>query len=337
MVKSEIEQLLDTPLTDFSNNNSSGWRGRRGRGGSSQRGGGSWRGRGQRGSRGRTHVSGLSSNVPSRRWKENENSSELPPRGGHWRGGDSFSTRRRTSGTRSTTRRRTKSPPPVVISTSGDIIVTGLDSSITSDDVRDIFSERIGVPTKAYVVFDKSGKSKGEAHVTFAKRSDAKKAVDTLDKALVDEKKIRIRLVSSNSAGLIVRSPSSDRDPRPSKRARVSPNTRKGRGFDGNAGRRSTGYGSFQSYRGSSSRVSDIPPDVSNPLDRGNNLQMNSPIRRGGGRGRGRGEYQHRGRGGGRGGSRGRGWGRGRGGGDSWNDDSVTAEDLDRELESYLK
>jgi len=225
-----------------------------------------------------------------------------------------------------------------VISTSGDIVVTGLDSSITSDDVRDIFSERIGVPTKAYVVFDKSGKSKGEAHVTFAKRSDAKKAVDTLDKALVDEKKIRIRLVSSNSAGLAVRSPSSDRDPRPSKRARVSPNMRKGRGFDDNGGRRSNGYGSFQQtrYRGASSGMSDIPPDVSNPLDRGNNLQMNGPMGRGGGRGRGRGEYQERGRGGGRGGSRGRGWGRG-GGGDSWNDSSVTAEDLDRELESYLK
>lgn len=216
-----------------------------------------------------------------------------------------------------TTRKRSS---PVVISTSGEVVVTGLDSSITSDDVHDIFNERIGVVTKAYVVFDKSGKPMGEANVTFAKRSDAKKAVDTLDGALVDGKKISVRLANSDSA-------SYERESRPSKRSRVSPGIREDR-FDDNNGRISRSYGSMQSTRRAarSSKFGDMPPEVSNPLDRTNSLTMSGPRGREGGRGRGRG--------GGRGGFRGRGRGRGRG--DNWNDNSVTAEDLDKELDSYL-
>jgi len=335
MVTSEIEQLLDTPLDDFNSGTSS--RRGRGRGGTFQRGGGSWRagGRGGRGrrlsseplpasgghwrgggssSRGRTHVSGLSSNTPSRRWQENNYSSNSSStRDNHWRGGGRSS---RTE-TRMTTRKRSS---PVVISTSGEVVVTGLDSSITSDDVHDIFNERIGVVTKAYVVFDKSGKPMGEANVTFAKRSDAKKAVDTLDGALVDGKKISVRLANSDSA-------SYERESRPSKRSRVSPGIREDR-FDDNNGRISRSYGSMQSTRRAarSSKFGDMPPEVSNPLDRTNSLTMSGPRGREGGRGRGRG--------GGRGGFRGRGRGRGRG--DNWNDNSVTAEDLDKELDSYL-
>jgi len=342
MVKSSIDNLLDTPLDDFTTNNSFGWSRGRGRGGAFKRGAGSWRGRG---TRGRTYVSGLASNIPSSRWRENSVSTptDLPDLQSNWRGGLTRSRRTRTEEIRSTKRKRRKAPP--VISTAGEIIVTGLDSSITSDDIRDIFGKRIGVATKAYVVFDKSGKSKGEAHVTFAKRSDARKAVEKLDEAIVDDKKIRVRLLTSNNVALREESSSSEGEirqksvprPRSSRVSRV-PSIRKGRGFEGDArasmSRRPTG--STYSSSVQRSRFEDIPPDISNPLDRANTLQMNAPI----GRGRGRGSGGYRGIGRARG--RGRGWfsnrGRGRGGGGgNWDDSPVTVEDLDRDLDSYLK
>jgi len=342
MVKSSIEQLLDTPLDDFtsSNNNSFGWSRGRGRGGVFRRGAGSWRGRG---TRGQTYVSGLASNVPSARWREGSLTIATDLQS-NWRGSERRLTSRRRdenrpSPTRSTKRRR-KAPP--VISTAGEIIVTGLDTSITSDDIRDIFSKRIGVATKAYVVFDKSGKSKGEAHVTFAKRSDARKAVDKLDEAIVDDKKIRVRILSSN--GVSLREESSSSEPESRRRSvsrprssRSIPSIRKGRGFEDDArptmSRRPTSTYAPSSFQTSRSRFGDIPPDVSNPLDRANTLQMNGPL----GRGRARGGGGYRGAFRGRGRARGGFSNRGRGGGGSWNDDPVTVEDLDRELDSYLK
>jgi len=343
MVKSSIEHLLDTPLDDFGNNNSNnsfGWSRGRGRGGVFKRGAGSWRGRG---TRGRTYVSGLASNIPSTKWRESSLtvSTDLQS---NWRGSERRLTSRRSTEERPTraTKRRRKAPP--VISTAGEIIVTGLDSSITSDDIRDIFSKRIGVATKAYVVFDKSGKSKGEAHVTFAKKSDAKKAVEKLDEAIVDDKKIRVRVLTSNGAGMQEESSSSEEETRRRsvsrpRSSRSIPSIRKGRGFVEDArparptmSRRPSSTYAPSSFQSSRSRLGDIPPDVSNPLDRANTLQMNGPIGRG--RARGRGGYRgtFRGRARGRGGFS----NRGRGGGGSWDEPPVTAEDLDRDLESYL-
>jgi len=196
----------------------------------------------------------------------------------------------------------------ISISTAGQIVVTGLDGSVTSDDIRDIMFEKVGIVTKAYVLFDKLGKPKGEAHVEFAKRADALYAVELLDKALVDKKQIRVRMAEDEEEATYI----SRVSPSP------SPRRNRGRGFD-------NVQTSQRSIRSSGFR--DMPASFSNPLDRSNTLSMNSPLGRGRGRGRNAGRRGRRGRGGvPRGGGT---WERG-GGVDK------TTEDLDMELDAYL-
>lgn len=222
----------------------------------------------------------------------------------------------------------------ISISTAGEIVVTGLDGSVTSDDIRDIMFEKVGIVTKAYVLFDKLGKPKGEAHVEFAKRADALYAVELLDKALVDKKQIRVRMADAEEEATYI----SRTSPSP------SPRRNRGRGFDNEqdyrdesdtspfASRRTDqNYGanarqtSQRNIRSSGFR--DMPASFSNPLDRSNALSMNSPIGRGRGRGRNAGRRGRRAR------------GRVLRGGGTWERGGgvdKTTEDLDMELDAYL-
>jgi len=322
---------------------SGSWRGRGGRRGggirkntSSRRGrGGVWRGRGGRGRGGfrgrgrgrRGRISGLASNRPSGAFRGSTvNSMSNGNSEGHW-GHDKYEAQ--FGGPR----RRRSSPvkkAPVSISTQGCIHVSGLDSGVTSDDVKDIFQQRIGIVTKAFVVFDKNGNSTGTAKVTFARSADAREAIQRLDKALVDKKQMRIRMDNQSSGGGSSSNITLSRSPR---RAPASPlnRNRKGRGFQNGTSSRASGGRSSGSYNRGSGKAPDFD-DLANPLDRGNDLTLDtfggggSPTRGGGFRGRGRrGGFRGRGRRGG-----GRGAFRNNGSGD------VTSDMLDKELSSYM-
>jgi len=64
----------------------------------------------------------------------------------------------------------------VNVNTNGTVKISGLRPTVTSDDVKEIF-DKVGIVTKAFVNFNKNGRSDGSAEVTFAKRGDARNAV----------------------------------------------------------------------------------------------------------------------------------------------------------------
>lgn len=238
---------------------------------------------------------------------------------------------------------------PVSISTQGRIHVSGLDLGVTSDDVKDIFQQRIGIVTSAYVVFDKNGNSTGTAKVTFARAADAREAIQRLDKALVDKKQMRIKLDGGSSGSIsLARSPRRTASTSPLNRRR----NLKGRGLAGNSptsfqngssktSSRANGFsrssGRANGFSRSGGRSGGTRPDfddLQNPLDRGNDLSLDTFG--GGGEGSPRGGFRGRGR---RGGFRGRGRrgrGRGRGGFGNRSNGAVTSDMLDKELSSYM-
>ena len=76
-------------------------------------------------------------------------------------------------------------------------MIEGLQSHVTSDDIKEIF-EREGTVTRAYVNFDQNnGKSTGTACVVYARRADARQAQRALNGAKIDNKPVRVSLVSS--------------------------------------------------------------------------------------------------------------------------------------------
>jgi len=323
---------------------SGSWRGRGGgrvslgirKNTSNRRGrGGVWRGRGRgrgrggfRGGRGRGgRIRGLASNKPSSAFRSAVRESTNAE--GTW-GHDKFEAQYGGP------RRRRSAPvkrAPVSISTQGCIHVSGLDSGVTSDDVKDIFQQRIGIVTSAYVVYDKNGNSTGTAKVTFARSADAREAISRLDKALVDKKQMRIKMDASTRDSSSSRL-SLSRSPR---RAPTSPlnRNRKGRGFQNGSGSKPRANG----FKGRSGGQMPNFEDVANPLDRGNDLTLDSFGNQGSPRGGG----GFRGRGGRRGGFRGRGRGRGRGRNNgfgnrnNFNSGNVTSDMLDKELDSYME
>ena len=75
------------------------------------------------------------------------------------------------------------------------IYVGNLSFSITSDKLKELFSE-FGEITEATVISDKfSGRSKGFGFVSFANEEDAKKAIDAMN-----EKEIEGRAIKVNEA-----------------------------------------------------------------------------------------------------------------------------------------
>jgi THO complex subunit 4 len=60
------------------------------------------------------------------------------------------------------------------------VLVKNLKFDILEDDVRELFST-VGEVTKAEIIYDRTGRSKGVARVWFAKRSDAEKAIKQYD------------------------------------------------------------------------------------------------------------------------------------------------------------
>jgi len=72
------------------------------------------------------------------------------------------------------------------------IYVGNLSFSITSDKLKEMFSE-FGEISEATVISDKfSGRSKGFGFVTFGNDEDAKKAIDAMNEKEVDGRAIKV-------------------------------------------------------------------------------------------------------------------------------------------------
>jgi RNA recognition motif-containing protein len=79
----------------------------------------------------------------------------------------------------------------------GDTIhVSNLASDVTDEDVREIF-ERIGTVRSCIVNYTSAGVSTGTATVTFARKSDAEKAVQDYDEAEVDGRMMKLKLIGT--------------------------------------------------------------------------------------------------------------------------------------------
>jgi len=339
MVKGgDAERMLDMALDDLPKGTSNGNFG----GGQMRRQGASSIGKWSRGgmsSASSSRIRGLANNRPISRGGGGGNynplSRDMNTGGARW-GKDRSAghiARQRTSRRRTAPSSRVSSSPATSrvqrrarISTKGSIKITGLQADVSSDCVKEIFEERIGVVMQAFVLYDREGKSTGTAKVTFGKISEARQAIERLDKSLVDGKEIRIKMDNDEEFEEQVVVKTSPR------RAPARAPTR-GRAFPSPTSFSGRMASSTMSRRGATSTISDLPPDIPNPLGRDNDLQLDRDFggNRGGGSFRGRGRGGFRGRGG-----RGRGGFRGRAGGfGSTRSDNFTEADLDKELDDY--
>ncbi|CCI49719.1 unnamed protein product [Albugo candida] len=82
---------------------------------------------------------------------------------------------------------------PETSNTGTKIFVKNLKFDILEDDVRELFNT-VGQVTKAEIVYDRSGRSKGVARVWFGRRSDAEKAIKQYDGRTLDGQPMQIAL-----------------------------------------------------------------------------------------------------------------------------------------------
>ncbi|ETW09613.1 hypothetical protein, variant 1 [Aphanomyces invadans] len=80
------------------------------------------------------------------------------------------------------------------------IFVQNLKFDVLEDDLKELFGT-VGKVTKAEIVYDKSGRSKGLARVWFARRNDAEQAVKRYDGRLLDDQALKIALDDAPSSG----------------------------------------------------------------------------------------------------------------------------------------
>ncbi|DAZ96993.1 TPA: hypothetical protein N0F65_011908 [Lagenidium giganteum] len=153
------------------------------------------------------------------------------------------------------------------------IIVKNLKFDIVEDDINELFGT-IGKVLKTEILYDRSGRSKGIAHVWFAKRASAEKAIKQYDGRTLDDLPMQIVLDERGSSN------------------NNNNNVRKG--LFGTA--------------------------LANREDKDVKFKVNL-----GGEREGEGARENRGR------------GRGRGRGDGGARPSKTAEDLDNEMDTYMK
>ncbi|KAJ8524604.1 hypothetical protein ON010_g16514 [Phytophthora cinnamomi] len=78
------------------------------------------------------------------------------------------------------------------------ILVKNLKFDILEEEVRELFGT-VGKVSKAEIVYDRSGRSKGIARVWFARRSDADKAIKQYDGRTLDGQPMQITLDSDKN------------------------------------------------------------------------------------------------------------------------------------------
>jgi len=87
--------------------------------------------------------------------------------------------------------------PPVL--NSPKLLVSSLASSVTADDLEELFSEFGQLQCYPLMHFDARGKPLGSAEITFSKRGDAKKALDKYNGVHLDGAKMKIQFVQGQS------------------------------------------------------------------------------------------------------------------------------------------
>ncbi|XP_059642632.1 THO complex subunit 4D-like isoform X2 [Cornus florida] len=177
------------------------------------------------------------------------------------------------------------------------LYVSNLDFGVTNEDIRELFSE-IGELKRYAVHFDANGRPSGSAEVVFSRRSDAFQALKRYNNVQLDGKPMKIEIIGANSEIPVS--------------ARVNVVGVNGRRTVVMASGMGRGRGSAAVIRGAGQRSRG---GIQNGRGRG---RGGLPNRSGRGRGRGRGGV--------------RGQGRGRGGKKPV---KVSADDLDKELETY--
>ncbi|KAI7737640.1 hypothetical protein M8C21_023683 [Ambrosia artemisiifolia] len=78
------------------------------------------------------------------------------------------------------------------------LYVSNLDSGVTNEDIRELFSE-IGELKRYAIHYDKSGRPNGTAEVMFARRSDAFQALKRYNHVQLDGKPMKIEIVGAKS------------------------------------------------------------------------------------------------------------------------------------------
>ncbi|KAI7749340.1 LOW QUALITY PROTEIN: hypothetical protein M8C21_009117 [Ambrosia artemisiifolia] len=78
------------------------------------------------------------------------------------------------------------------------LYVSNLDSGVTNEDIRELFSE-IGELKRYAIHYDKSGRPNGTAEVMFARRSDAFQALKRYNNVQLDGKPMKIEVVGPKS------------------------------------------------------------------------------------------------------------------------------------------
>ncbi|VFQ99682.1 unnamed protein product [Cuscuta campestris] len=84
------------------------------------------------------------------------------------------------------------------LETGTKLYVSNLDSGVTNEDIRELFSE-IGELIRYAIHFDKNGCQSGSAEVVFARRSDAFQALKKYNNVQLDGKPMNIEIVGTNS------------------------------------------------------------------------------------------------------------------------------------------
>lgn len=219
-----------------------------------------------------------------------------------------------------TTRRPARAASPVqsagpvksITIGSNKVLVTNLDSSINEEDIEEIFESAGGIKS-VNLKTDAQGRSLGTAEVVFSKRAVAVKTVEDYDGAAVDGRPMYLRLLDAAGSTIVRKRPEQERF-RPAV-TQERPAT---------ASRASFGGGAKESLFGS--KIEELEYAAEN---------FSSFGRRGGGFGRrgGAGGSSQTQGGRGRGG---RSRGRGGGGGGFRDRTPPSAEQLDKEMDSYF-
>ncbi|PON55568.1 Splicing factor-like protein, partial [Parasponia andersonii] len=180
------------------------------------------------------------------------------------------------------------------------LYVSNLDYGVTNEDIRELFSE-IGDLKRYAVHYDKTGCPSGSAEVVYTRRSDAFAALKRYNNVLLDGKPMKLQIVGANAEMPVARVNVAGLNGR--KKRTVVMTSGPGRAGGSAVVSRGSGVSGFSGQRG-----------------RGG---MRNGRGRGGGRGRGRG--------------RGRSGGNGSAGGGRGKKKPVekSADDLDKELDSY--
>ncbi|KAL4140060.1 hypothetical protein PRNP1_015292 [Phytophthora ramorum] len=159
------------------------------------------------------------------------------------------------------------------------ILVKNLKFDILEEEVRELFGT-VGKVSKAEIVYDRSGRSKGIARVWFARRSDADKAIKQYDGRTLDGQPMQIALDGDKNVRNGLFGTALDRDDK-DVRFKVSfgansgnnendqskgrRNRRRGRGGQGDRG--SQGERGSQGGRGKESASSKTAEDLDNEMD----------------------------------------------------------------------